>query len=427
MPRIPHRVYPTILILAAMSMVILACGAGVATVTIHGTVGTVGQSKGTATSATCATHPTTTAMAWDAGQQVVGNIAGAPDATLSNFVYPLGLPDETTFGQALPASIAWAPDGRHLAVSINVVVPFAVYSYPFVVDTASHAVSRVTLPEYPKTAATDDWERERLLTWADNNTLVVLSGFDGAANPAAGAYKYDISTHAATALPGVTHAADGVVRCSTLYYLELTPESNIGSGYMRGTGLLHRYDLATHSEVGSPVTLGDTASFGGAEGAVMGMGWDVSPDQSYIVYQHTTFAVPTTPSSTGLTSQFMAAKPDGSAAVHILPRAGSNSTARVAVSPDGHQVVVTDANPAPNVATGPILGGSDRYYSPDACAQPAWLPDSSGFDATSCDASSSGGLGTNIVRYLLSTPLGALGRSPGTLAHPNAGYPATLA
>ena len=54
-----------------------------------------------------------------------------------------------------------------------------------------------------------------------------------------------------------------------------------------------------------------------------------------------------------ITSTWFAANADGSGAVAILPKLTSESGARMAISPDATQVAVTNANPTPNVASGP--------------------------------------------------------------------------
>jgi len=359
------------------------------------------------------------AEAWVTGQQVSGTIGGAGTTVLSDFHYPLGIPDENAVGNSpYPAFITIAPDARHLAVVIAQVVPFAVEYNPYIVDTSTHAVT--SLPPTARISVASEAVPQRILAWADNNTLLIFSGSASRGSSSPSALSYDVSTSSLSSLPGLAASpVEGEVRCGILYYLEYTafnpiPGDTSGNHYQHGTGRLHRYDLSTHSEIGSPITLGDTSTYGGAEGQILSMGWDVSADGLHLVYQQTTA---TLGGSSGLitSSQFFAANSDGSGAHPILntaPSVTSNDMTYMTISPDGSHVAVANANPTPNVATDSLSGGSVRVYAPDAVGQPAWLADSSGFDVTQSD--SSGGP-VNIYRYLLSTPAGAAGRVPGTV------------
>jgi len=385
---------------------------------IGGTTG--GGPTPTATPIPCATHATATAIVWDEGQQVHGGINGAAPATLSSFTYPLGLPDEGFEGNVTqPGYMAVAPDGHHLAVTENVFVPFAQGSYPYVVDTATHAVTKVTLPGYP--IGPDEETRD--LAWADNHTLIVFPGIGGRSGTS-DTYSYDINTHAATVLPGVTRAIEGEVRCGTLYWLEIGAFAAISPAdpdhTQKAPARLHRYDLAGHAEIGSPIALSDATTYGGAEGQIEYAGWDVSRDGARLVYQHMTATV--SGGALHISSQFFAANSDGTGAAAILagpPPVTSTSGAHISISPDGTLVAVTNAQGTPTGATGPISGaGGTKFYSPDAGGQPAWLPDNSGFFAT---AGASGA----IYQYLLATaPVG--GRIPGTNVHATGTYPTTL-
>jgi hypothetical protein len=68
-----------------------------------------------------------------------------------------------------------------------------------------------------------------------------------------------------------------------------------------------------------------------------------------------------------------------------------------------------------------MAGGGVRFYTPDAASAPAWLSDSSGFDANTTSYPS-----VDTERYLLSTPPGPGGRAPGSVLVANAQLPATL-
>jgi hypothetical protein len=369
----------------------------------------------------CSTRASATAEAWASGTdnpQVVGTINGGAETTLSHFVYPLGLPNEGQFGNDYLAALAWSPDAQHLAVAVAVNVGPTRSLFPYIVDTQSHAVTRVALPSSDGIAG--QAEAKRVFAWADNHTLVVFGGFGGGMNGSGGttSYSYDIASASATPLPGVTAAYEGVVRCSTLFYLEITKLTEFGSnGRYKGSGLLHRYDLAAHSEIGSPVTLGETSTFNGAEGEVSLMGWDASPDGTQIAYQQTSVGLGGSSQIT-ITSKFLAANADGSGASPILSGATSDSPAFLAISPDGKLVAVTNAQPTPTVLSGSLSGGQAYFYQPDAQGPPVWLADSAHFEADSPIGSNPG-----VERWALNT---VGGRQSGSLVHENGGVPATL-
>ncbi|HEY7975747.1 MAG TPA: hypothetical protein VID72_10415 [Ktedonobacterales bacterium] len=390
------------------------------------------SSSGTATTPppVCATHATTTARAWVAGQQIAGSVGGGAVSTLSNFVSPLGLPSEADTGDLAwyPDNITWSPDAHHIAVDVYLPVPDSNAStYPYLIDTTTHAVTRINAP------VNTDNEGLRNLAWADNNTLLILTGDTPGKSPVpspAAVYSYNVATTALTTLPGIAHmATDGVVRCNTLFYMEVTPFTNIGvdsngANEFRGSALLHRYNLTTHTEIGGPITFSDTFNADGSFGFYIVPGWDVSADGTKIAYQHMATHLSTAPHDYSVKSTFFAAGADGSGATQIF--GGTNpvftySGVKLAISPNAANVAITSAFPSPDIATDSMTGGSLRYYSPDGYFYPAWLPDSSGFDASAESGSS-----RFVERYLLSTPLGGSGLAPGSLLVSSASDPASL-
>lgn len=419
-----HTVAALVLVLA---FAVSACAGGTSSA-VSGSP-TVGATNTPAPApAPCATRATAQGEAWaTAAGQIVGTLAGGAVQTLGNFTYPLGLPDEVSSDPPHIDSIAWAPDGHHLAVMIGVTLPDTIpFEYPYIVDTATHTATRVTLPGIEPAGS------RRLLAWADNATLLIFTGIEPQhveAGDATGlAYRYDLTSGTVSTLPGIVSPAEGVVRCSTLFWLDLPAlavigTTSFGTQVFRGQALLHRYNLATHTEIGSPISLGDTMSEEGSAAGpqVEAPGWDVSPDGTTLAYQQMTVAVPTG----AISSHFFAAHADGSAAHPILnggPGATSNSPSSVSISPNGAQVAVTAAEPSPDVLSGAIAGGTLRAYTPDAPSEAAWLADSSGFDVVSY----LGGSTPALYRYLLSTPLNAAGQAPGAQRVLGARVAATL-
>jgi hypothetical protein len=383
-----------------------------------GATPTVG--KGTPTPKPCSTHATTTALTYASGPNLAGAIPAPPGAptsplgTISNFVYPLGIPDEGAVGNNPFLSFtAIAPDAAHLAVAVQQDVPFQEEYNPYIVDTATHAVTRVMLANPIRIANSDT--APRLFAWADSHTLIIFASPPLGSGTGGPAYSYDINTKALTPLTGVNGAIEGVVRCGVLFYSTLGSFSGLGDANHSqvATISLNRYDLAGATAIGSPIDLGKASTYGGAEGAIDYAGWDASPDGSKIVYQHEAVA-----GGPKITSTWFAANADGSGALAILPQLTSQNGARMAISPDGAQVAVTNANPAPNVASGPTSGGSTVFFDkPYGFSQPAWLANSTGF------FSDNGILTPNQVT--LFSPCGS-SHCNGASAVVKATYPATL-
>lgn len=373
---------------------------------------TTAASGATATSgpAPCATHATTTALAWVTGQQVTGKIPASASATpLSHFVYPLGIQDEGAVGNAPQLTfMAFAPDATRLAVAVTQVVPFHTEYNPYIVDTSTHAVTHVPLPA-PIDVPSEDTPR-RLFAWANTHTLLIFTG--------SSVQRYDITTNTLSALPGITGAVEGVVRCSTLFYSAYPGLNTVSSPVV--SEQIIRYNLTTSSQIGSPITIGNAGTWGGAEGHVEYGGWDVSSDGAHLAYQN--LSLTETAGNGGLneSSHWFAANADGSGATSILPSATANTMAYVSISPDGSHVAVTNANPTPNVLSGPLSGGATRFYdSPSGYSQIAWSADSSGFYAgTSSDPFSP----VAVALY----PIGAGGHATGSTSVAGASAPASL-
>jgi hypothetical protein len=406
-----------LMVMAALAVVLAGCDANSISAVSGGTQ-TAASATGTATgapAAPCATTASATAEAWDFNQQVQGRINGGGVTQLSQFQYPLGIPDENAVGNNPQTSfIAWAPDAKHLAVAILQIVPFSSEYDPYIVDTTTHAVTKVPL-EGAITWPSESTGR-RIFSWADSHTLIIVAQH---------AYSYDITSGTLSPLPGITGAQEGVVRCSTLFYTTYGTFAPIAGApapqATKAPVLLNRYSLVTHTALGSPMTLGEASTYPGAEGQITGLGWDVSRDGTKVAYQQATAKY--SGGNLVTSSKFYAANADGSGKVQILPQATSNSPAFVAISPSGTLVAVTAANPTPNVLSGSLSGGSLRAYTPDSDGAPSWLADNSGFDTQMQGAQ---GVAAGLYRYLLSTPLNSQGRAPATEVHLGASNAASL-
>lgn len=371
----------------------------------------------------CASQATATALGFADGPNMAGNIPQPPGAplplpsTLSSFTYPLGIPDENTVGNAPSLTVsAFAPDAKHLAVAVQQNVPFTAEYDPYVVDTSTLAVTRILLPSPIKIANSD--RIPRLFTWADPRTLIVFANpaLNGA--PAGPTYSYNIITQALTPLAGAKGAIEGVVRCGILFYSTVGTFAIISPSDPNHTQsaplFLNRYDLSTNTVVGAPIKIGEASTWAGAEGDVDYAGWDASQDGTRIAYQ----TEKVTPGPT-IVSTWFAAHADGTGANPILLKVTSNQGARMAISPDGAQVAVTEAMPAPDAVSGTMSGGPATFYdTPLGFAQPAWLANSHGFFASSSTT-------TSPISVILYVPCGAA-HCTGTTVIAKASYPATL-
>jgi hypothetical protein len=378
---------------------------------------TVGQPTGTGsptlpTIATCSTTATATAHSWvDSNRQISGSINGGPVGPISNFVYPLGLQLEDVFSPTRPGFTTWTPDGKHLATLVEVAAPGVVFSYPYVVDTASHAVTQVHLPSgmLLQSPIEMEWTRERSIAWADNNTLLIFAAspneIGGPNASQTTSYRYNISTQTLTALPGVTSALQGTVRCGTLYYLELLQmkqfqvcqqiSPTVVHYWYVGGASLRRYNLAAQAPIGQPYPLGNTSSCPQEfDGEADAMGWDVTSNGKTLVYQRTTVSsgslVGQSPFPVKTASMFMVVDfGNPGSPTQILVGATSNANAFLAIAPDQKQVAVvaTDTlligNPSNAlVYTGTLNGGAASAHDPSAGGLPAWTADSKGFDTS---------------------------------------------
>jgi hypothetical protein len=363
--------------------------------------------------ASCATTATATAHSWvSADRQIVGTHNGNPTIVqFSKFVYPLGLPNEDVFGPAAPGFTTWSPDGKHLATLVEIVAPSVRFSYPYVVDTTTQAVTQVQLPAgmQMESPVFMEWARERSIAWADNNTLQIFAvmpvpfmiGGTAASNTTS--YRYDITTQTLTPLPGVTTALQGSVRCGTLAYLEMDQmkqyqicQRAVSAYWYVGGAYLRRYDLATQTQIGQPYYLGMTSSCPYAfDFQAEAMGWDVTADGKTLVYQETLDSpgppVWPTDISVQAVSQFKVVDltTPGASPTQILTGAKSNASAHLAISPDQKSVAVVatdaliNANPSnPLVYTGSISGGAASAHDPSGGGLPAWNADSNGFDTS---------------------------------------------
>jgi hypothetical protein len=391
--------------LAALCAALVGCAIGGTT-----TASTTPTASPTATPIPCATHATTTGVVWSeqGDKQVHGSIGGVAPAILSSFTYPL--PGAAPYVDTGPIQISIAPDGRHMAVLQAQVVPnsglpnkYLIYT----VDTATHAVTSVGAVG---TGAA-------LMGWSDTRTLLyTISPFYPSHVATENLHFFNIATGANTTIPGVKGVTKAEARCSTLYWSEY-----VGTGI--GKELLHRYNLATNTEIGAPIDLGKSfrlpTEYAGPDSETGGGDWDVSADNTTLVWQQLgTVTVDTNGNAVIGTSTYQKAAADGSGAATILATAPALARTHVnslALSPTATLVAIAAEGV---MVSGDIVAATTRSYTPNSpfiTPAPAWLPDGSGFLANV-----GAGIPTNIYQYSVT------GNLAGALAHANATGPETL-
>ncbi len=223
------------------------------------------------------------------------------------------------------------------------------------------------------------------------------------------------------------------MRCSTLFYLELTPPTDFlgernGYNVYQGSALLHRYDLKTNAEIGQPITIGPTmkislAAPGGFPSDPEVPTWNVSLDGMLLVYAQEAIDV-----TALLTQRYVVANADGTNVRSFAPHTYTQNTGQMEISPNDQYVLIEgDAD----IFSMNIDGSNYRAYGNYGATfisinGPAWLPDSSGFDAVNTHQQGQTFAVPYISRYLLSTPPGSDGYVPGTQLVPEVGSLAGL-
>ncbi|HUY77969.1 MAG TPA: hypothetical protein VMV29_14445 [Ktedonobacterales bacterium] len=248
---------------------------------------------------------------------------------------------------------------------------------------------------------------ERADGWLDNSTIWYVNY--------AGLFTYALGASTPTLVTPLNQPFDAVLRGSTLFWTEFATTS--GSG---GSVTLHRYDISSHSDLGTSISLGSTTNCHCSPGGVMVPGWDASPDGSHIAYQVVS------PSSSGNlndvgSSHFYYANADGSGASQIASYVTTNHIARLLISPNGQLVAISSALPSPSVITASVSSPGHNgdpnlhFYSPDGVSFPVWKWDSATFWAAHAEPGNGTGNGAtpNIEHYNVGAGSGSLGVAGG--------------
>lgn len=290
-----------------------------------------------------------------------------------------------------------SPDGTHILVGFGQQCDSLILDPgPLaVIDAGSGQIRYVPLP-----SGVTVLPQVRSYGWVDSSTIFAI------AYAPAGAFVYTLGAAGATRLDGLRTPLEGVVRGSTLFYLE------VASGVGSVQSILHRYDLTTHRVLFGGIDLGTYATCSECPDMVISPGWDVASDGSHIVYQFTTSRVG---GGTITSSSIVYAKADGSGGARIAHYLATNAMVHLRLAPDGARVAITAAYPTPAVVTACVgsPGTQDdpcfRTYAPDAISIAAWAPDGRSFVAATVDASDGQPLSTEagaLTRYTLGTSAG---------------------
>ena len=303
----------------------------------------------------------------------------------------------------------FSPDAQHIAVAGGAGCGDGQeHGSAFIVTVSSGAFTAVP--------NSDALTNERSVGWIDNSTLWLASS--GISTYTLGAGSPTELPGISSALPGFSSASEAVVRGTTMFYLAVIYDPSHNSA----AAAIHRYSLTSHSDLGSPISLGsfDTPT-DRSPGDFRFEGWDASPDGTHVVYQLTTAAAATDTNPAGIgSSRVYYASADGSGASQILQYLRTNSMVTMRVSPDGTQVAVSGAEPLPDIISGcvasPGTHGDPCFHSytlPGGVASsyyPAWSADSHSFIVTGGGSSPSG---TALYRVTVGTPSGTLFLSSG--------------
>ncbi|HLY32069.1 MAG TPA: hypothetical protein VKQ36_13645, partial [Ktedonobacterales bacterium] len=262
-----------------------------------------------------------------------------------------------------------------------------------IVDVASGAVTTV-----PGSApATTIRLTQRSDGWINNSTIWFISF--------SGLFTYSLGAGSTTMVTTLHNPEDAVLRGSTLFWSTFT-----SGGAGGGSFVLHRYDMSSHTDLGTTISLGTVGACACSPGDYLLPGWDASPDGSHVAYQLVT---PASGSSGGIASaQFFYANADGSGASQIAHVVSTSHLATLQISPNGRLVSIAWALPSPSVITASVTSAGHsgdpnlHFYHPDAVGFAVWKWDTSSFWAETLSPGEYGGPGSagpspSIYQYTL--------------------------
>lgn len=394
-----------------LALTLAACSS-TATTTTGGGGTTNGHTSATATTSGSSGGPTATpgpapshAFAWyqiDSAQvpQIWAALNGGSPQQITHVAADhAACDDQVAWG--LPV---FSPDLTHIVSSLG--------SYQCGDGDLSGQVSIVTVsngtisPVGSAGANTSVSLTERVAGWLDNNSIWYINY--------TGLYTYSLGASSPTLIATLNQPFDAVLRGATLYWTHINSTSGGG-----GAVALHSFNINTHVDLGTSVSLGTTTSCKCSLGGIMVPGWDVSPDGAHIAYQVVS------PSSSGQldevgASHFYYANPDGSNATSIADYVSTNHLVRLLFSPNGQLIAISTATPSPSVISAGVNSPGHNgdpnlhFYSPDGVSFPVWKWDNSEFWAAHAEPGNSGnGVSPALYRYVVGAASGVLSTSGG--------------
>lgn len=150
------------------------------------------------------------------------------------------------------SSLAWSPDGKHLAFERS----GAGNPVDYVMDASNGTITTLNVPSTTATAT---------FGWSDNNTVIVTKQI---ASGDTQVWKENINSQASSQMTQFSGTSQVEVRGQSFYYAIVDSSTN--------QLMLHRYDINIGSE-GTPVAIMPAGS------STLNINWDVSADGSYVV------------------------------------------------------------------------------------------------------------------------------------------------
>jgi len=357
---------------------------------------------------TATAQPPNRALAWyqfdSAGvPQIWASVNGATPRQITHVA-----PDHA----ACDDQVAWglpdfSPDMAHIVTSLGSYNcgDSTLNGEVSVVDVASGAVTTV-----PGSYATNSIRlTQRVDGWVNTNTLWYISF--------SGLFTYALGAGSTTLVATLHKPEDAVLRGSTLFWSNSTSGSGGGGAFS-----LHRFDMHTHADLGTSISLGAVGTCACSPGDYGLPGWDASPDGSRVVYQLVT---PASGAADGVASaRFFAANADGSGVAQIASDVATTHLATMLISPNGQLVSLAWALPTPSVITASVTSAGHHgdpnlhFYSPDGVGFAVWKWDTTSFWAETLDPGSYGGAGSagpapSIYQYTVSNSSSSLSIASG--------------
>jgi hypothetical protein len=258
-------------------------------------------------------------------------------------------------------SLAWAPDGKHLAFERSGVGN----PVDYVIDTSTGTLNALNVPSIKQPAT---------FGWVDNKTVLAFKQMSGNTT----VWKVDITSNASSQITQINGTPQIEVRAGSIYYAMQDSNTN--------QLMLHQYNVSVGTE-GTPVAITPAGV------STLTVNWDVSPDGSHVVMGFNL----ATPDANWDNGFWYINFNDNTDRVQIFLdseisfssfKAGNPIT--LSFSPDG-QTVVLDTQNGPGPASDGVEDTGFQTYTPavgiSSPTDISWAPNSASFALTSSNNS----------------------------------------